>query len=364
VPKAKIVSDSSGCAPLRVVFGNLSQKTKNFIWEFGDPKNTIYSTDRDTNTQFTYTQAGEYYIQMTGGDSFYNPTTGSKYYCSVKYPAPGQPALRVKVFEAAAATFEAPQLLCEGDTIWFKNTSANKNIPYFWRLGSDTQTRKHDSFFLIGKQGKMRISLLPKPSGLSSSSCLDSTEKNIEVVKLIPSFELDCKQSNGAEIYLKNTSGYDVPGYEWTLLELPDSNEQFLSGATHLRYDFKNDTGLKWICLGINGGKSCGGKGCQPVIIQSTVFMANVFTPGVNDGFNDYFKVPIYGYSNFNIRIFNRWGERIFESENPKDEWNGRVFNTGPEVPDGNYFYQITYKPECADNVREIEGGITLIRKN
>jgi gliding motility-associated-like protein len=92
--------------------------------------------------------------------------------------------------------------------------------------------------------------------------------------------------------------------------------------------------------------------------------MANVFTPGVNDGFNDYFKVPIYGYSNFNIRIFNRWGERIFESENPKDEWNGRVFNTGPEVPDGNYFYQITYKPECADNVREIEGSITLIRKN
>jgi gliding motility-associated-like protein len=364
VPKATIVSDSSGCAPLRVVFGNLSQKTKNFIWEFGDPKNTIYSTDRDTNTKFTYTQAGEYYIQMTGGDSFYNPTTGSKYYCSVKYPAPGQPALRVKVFEAAAATFEAPQLLCEGDTIWFKNTSANKNIPYFWRLGSDTQTRKHDSFFLIGKQGKMRISLLPKPSGLSSSSCLDSAEKNIEVVELIPSFELDCKQSNGAEIYLKNTSGYEVPGYEWTLLELPDSNEQFLSGATHLRYDFKNDTGLKWICLGINGGKSCGGKGCQPVIIQSTVFMANVFTPGVNDGFNDYFKVPIYGYSNFNIRIFNRWGERIFESENPKDEWNGRVFNTGPEVPDGNYFYQITYKPECADNVREIEGSITLIRKN
>lgn len=364
VPKAKIVSDSSGCAPLRVTFGNLSQKTKNFIWEFGDPLNTIYSTDRDTNTSFTYKQAGEYYIHMTGGDSFYNPTTGSKYYCSVKYPAPGQPAMRVRVYDAAKAKFEAPSLLCSGDTIWLQNVSDNKQLSYFWRIGADTQTRGYDSFYIIGKKGSLRVSLLPKTKGSANNSCIDSFEKNIEVVELTPAFEMDCKRSNGAEIFLKNTSGYDVPGYEWSLLQLPDSTETRLSMGTDLIYDFKNDTGTKWICLSVNGGKSCGGKNCQPIVVQSTVYMSNVFTPGTNDGFNDYFKVPIYGYSDFNIKIFNRWGERVFESDDAHYEWNGKVFNTGPEVPEGTYFYQITYKPECAEEKREIEGSISILRKN
>ena len=117
--KAAIVSDSMGCAPLKVQFGNLSKQTKKFIWEFGDQNNTIYSTEKDTNTQFTYKNPGVYYVHIIGGDSFYNPTTGNKYYCSVRHPAPGQKQLRVTVFETVKTMFNSPETVCLGDTVEF-----------------------------------------------------------------------------------------------------------------------------------------------------------------------------------------------------------------------------------------------------
>jgi gliding motility-associated-like protein len=46
----------------------------------------------------------------------------------------------------------------------------------------------------------------------------------------------------------------------------------------------------------------------------------------------------------YELKIFNRWGERVYYTENHKDGWNGRVNNTGPMVSPGTYFYQISYR--------------------
>ncbi|MFM7639258.1 MAG: PKD domain-containing protein [Bacteroidota bacterium] len=74
------------------------------------------------------------------------------------------------------------------------------------------------------------------------------------------------------------------------------------------------------------------------------VKIANVFTPGNADGKNDCFRV--YGISssceNAELRIFNRYGERIFFTKNLDDCWNGRVNNQGPILPAGTYFYQLS----------------------
>jgi gliding motility-associated-like protein len=73
------------------------------------------------------------------------------------------------------------------------------------------------------------------------------------------------------------------------------------------------------------------------VIPPLSVFIPNAFTPN-GDGINDTFGVKGEGIENFAIRIYNRWGEVVFESDNPKKQWDGTY--QGKPVKDGTYVYQ------------------------
>ena len=66
--------------------------------------------------------------------------------------------------------------------------------------------------------------------------------------------------------------------------------------------------------------------------------LPNVFTPN-GDGFNDLFRpFPFRHIESINIIIYNRWGQLVFESNNPEINWNGNDLNGNP-LPDGVYFY-------------------------
>jgi gliding motility-associated-like protein len=62
------------------------------------------------------------------------------------------------------------------------------------------------------------------------------------------------------------------------------------------------------------------------------------------------------------LKIFNRWGERIYYSTDVLGCWNGRVDNTGPELPAGTYFYQIVIKRKINSKDEVVTGSINLIR--
>ncbi|HRF37954.1 MAG TPA: gliding motility-associated C-terminal domain-containing protein, partial [Saprospiraceae bacterium] len=66
--------------------------------------------------------------------------------------------------------------------------------------------------------------------------------------------------------------------------------------------------------------------------------LPNAFTPNA-DGLNDTYKgVGIMeGARAFNMSIWNRWGEMVFETDSPNEGWNGRKFNTGQDSPPGVY---------------------------
>src|SRR6185369_583354 len=53
------------------------------------------------------------------------------------------------------------------------------------------------------------------------------------------------------------------------------------------------------------------------IIPPLSVFIPDAFTPN-GDGINDFFGVKGEGIQNFTFRIFNRWGEEVFTSYNPK----------------------------------------------
>ncbi|MCE2711449.1 MAG: choice-of-anchor L domain-containing protein [Cryomorphaceae bacterium] len=106
-------------------------------------------------------------------------------------------------------------------------------------------------------------------------------------------------------------------------------------------------------------------KGCmdtiaKPITIEEGyyVYIPNTFTP---DGFrfNNVFEASTVGVQTLNVKIFNRWGELVFESEERDFQWDGTY--RGAPVQDGTYIWKIRY---FTNSGREIltTGHINCIR--
>jgi len=93
--------------------------------------------------------------------------------------------------------------------------------------------------------------------------------------------------------------------------------------------------------------------------------LPNVFTPN-NDGINDVFKAMPHslGHLNmfFTIRIFNRWGNQVFESNDMNFEWDGNQSN-GQPAPTGTYFWVVELGvPGGEIPASQLSGNVTLLR--
>ncbi len=92
------------------------------------------------------------------------------------------------------------------------------------------------------------------------------------------------------------------------------------------------------------------------VIPPLSVFIPDAFTPN-GDGLNDSFGVKGEGIQNFTLSIFNRWGEEVFESTNPKQQWDGMY--KGKPAEGGTYVYRFL----AAGKGSKIKtGSVALIR--
>ncbi len=86
------------------------------------------------------------------------------------------------------------------------------------------------------------------------------------------------------------------------------------------------------------------------------VTVNDVITPN-GDDINDYWVLENLSYTEgCNVKIFNRWGAQIFETENYDNTWNGTSIG-GELLPEGVYYYII----QCYDNI-SFKGYITIIR--
>ncbi len=124
------------------------------------------------------------------------------------------------------------------------------------------------------------------------------------------------------------------------------------------------DTGLMAIRLIVTHPRGCKDSITKylDVVPQVLWHMPNAFTPN-NDGSNDGFlgKGYLEGVTDFNLTIWNRWGEMVFQTNNPEEAWNGRKMNTGPMSPEGVYVYIVTFT-EPRGQRREFKGYATLLR--
>jgi gliding motility-associated-like protein len=86
-----------------------------------------------------------------------------------------------------------------------------------------------------------------------------------------------------------------------------------------------------------------------------------VFTPN-GDNINDQFEVSYTQnyFSHLNMKIYNRWGQQIYETSTPNISWwNGTYMSN--LCPDGVYFYILEAK-DIINHTKEYHGTVTLLR--
>lgn len=170
-------------------------------------------------------------------------------------------------------------------------------------------------------------------------------------------FEPDNPTINNSTVEFFDLST-DAVSWQW---QFGDGTAEFVQNPVH-NYQ---DTGLYKVQLVVSHPNNCRDTLSRLIDIEPlvTYFMPNAFTPN-GDGNNDVFKGKgtfTEAFKDFSLSIWNRWGGKIFETNNPDEGWNGRKNNVGDLLPQGVYIYQLQYTGPRGDVVRG-KGYATLVR--
>ncbi len=95
------------------------------------------------------------------------------------------------------------------------------------------------------------------------------------------------------------------------------------------------------------------------IIKESNVFYPNAFTPN-GDELNDTFQVQGQYIVGFEMKVYNRWGELVFTSNDPANGWDGSF--RGNLAPEGTYVF-VAKITDQAGRAFERSGSILLLKK-
>ena len=88
------------------------------------------------------------------------------------------------------------------------------------------------------------------------------------------------------------------------------------------------------------------------------VLIPDIFTPN-GDGINDRFEVKSYFISLFEIKIYSRWGEVVFQSDNAAGSWDGNI--DGKPAQGGYYTFNVNITDRFNKTISKT-GSFLLVR--
>lgn len=143
--------------------------------------------------------------------------------------------------------------------------------------------------------------------------------------------------------------------YRWTILK---NGEPYVSrtDASH-RFTFK-EAGTYAVQLTTENAWCTHTDSVVIKVSESAIYAPNVFTPN-GDGINDEFRVAYRSIIEFQCWIYNRWGAKVYEWNDPQKGWDGTI--NGRPASQGAYFYVI--RALGSDGiVYNLKGDINLLR--
>jgi gliding motility-associated-like protein len=273
--------------------------------------------------------------------------TSTTYTLSVKTPkgCEGKDNLVVQVSKGDFLKTVSSYTICPGDTVTLKTSGGSS---YYW-----------------------------SPSiWVSDSLAAEVTTSPIATtIYTVYGFDVDgCRDTLTAEVYVAANAVLDA-GLDQTIF--PGQSAQIYAQGNCSTWQWSPATGLnftnisnpiaqpsvttKYIVAAVTEF-NCASIDTITVTVanQSLINLPNAFTPGNGSSANDQYKPQYIGTSSLNyFRIFNRWGELVFETTDINAGWDGR--KNGAIQPIGTYVYQIDALDNAGKHMTKT-GNVTLIR--
>jgi len=270
-------------------------------------------------------------VNTNGDGAAIYAKTGTSYFISAQ-KWPGcivRDTIRVNLKEQPVVDLGADTVLCDGAVKMLQ--ANNSGASYTWQDGSSNPV------FQVDQPGIYSVAI--DLNGCRASDTISIQYQHLPVVSMDKETNL-CK---GQQLVLSPTIN-NASDYEWQ------------DGTTTLTYMVK-DTGL----YTISAENICGVMK-ESILVHGGVcdiFMPSAFSPN-RDGVNDIFRVPYpFPVSSFNLDVFNRWGQKVFETRDISKGWDG-TFN-GQDVTAAGYVWFINVKYEDGRN-ENLKGTVILIR--
>ena len=331
-----------GCESFTYRFTNTSTAPiptfgpNSFVWDFGD--NSPRRRAGPGPITHTFPAPGVYQVTLLVDD-----TTFCNAPDSIRQP------LRLAVnVDAAIST---PPRGCVPYTAQFTNTSQG-GLEFFWDFGDGATSTAVNPTHRYPNIGTYTIRLIAR----DTTTCnVNDTAFATVTVFGIPtadfSFSPNPAQENTSVQFTNLSVGANT--YQW---DFGDGDRSTLSNPRHLF----NATGQYNVCLVAFNQAGCSDTVCRnvPALILPLLDVPNAFTPD-RFGENAVLKVRGFGIARLDFRIYNRWGQQVFFTDNASVGWDGKF--KGKLQPMDVYTYTLDAEFSDGKKIRKT-GDITLIR--
>ena len=318
------------CEGFSTLFQNTSiikSGTINFYsWDFGQGDNSI-----QTSPVIQYYNPGIYQVSLKA--------TSDKG-CTDIIVKPAE------MFISPVANFE-PDHVCLGTKVKLSNLSTigKGTLQYSWLFGDGNSSIEPNPEHIYTVPDTFNIKL----TAISEHNCKDSLFRK-QIVRVPPKANAgkDTSVIMGFSVQLKATGGiiFDwspVVGLDNSVIPDPEARPRETTIYTVKVIDQYNCENKDSIRIAVKD--------------DQRLIPANIITPD-GDGINDTWHITnIDFYERATVRIFNRWGEMVYQKTNYLQDWDGKNTN-GDVLPDGTYYYVITFP----DTTRNYTGAITILR--
>ena len=227
------------------------------------------------------------------------------------------------------------------------NSTINSWDWTFDNLGTDNVQNPQ---FTFPDSGNYNVTLIVQ----SAQGCIDTVTKVI-AINPPPVANFSSSPSSvmiGENFQFTDLSQVNIVDWVWNF-----GDSTGTSTVQNPSYNYSN-SGYFTVCLTVTDTFGCVDSTCNDVIVFMPPAVLNAFSPN-GDGENDEFKVLGGPFKSLEFRIYNNWGQVIFESDKQSKGWDGT--KDGEDQPIGVYVWTVK-AVSINGNEYNLKGDVTLLR--